>query len=140
LIARLHFSIPAVRINRLETNMHDFPDKELGKAIPYGVYDIGRNEGWVNVGISHDTSQFAANSIRRWWTRMGRYRFPKSLYDLVTVVNRISHTTTSKGLLIKSAVDTKVYEKGIEVTDSELASVKLKPHNFHGEWNYTVKK
>jgi len=58
----------------------------------------------------------------------------------LTVVNRISHTTTSKGLLIKSAVDTKVYEKGIEVTDSELASVKLKPHNFHGEWNYTVKK
>jgi len=51
-----------------------------------------------------------------------------------------SHTTTSKGLLIKSAVDTKVYEKGIEVTDSELASVKLKPHDFHGEWNYTVKE
>jgi len=58
----------------IETNMHDFPDKKQGKAIPYGVYDIGRNEGWVNVGISHDTSQFAANSIRRWWTRMGMRR------------------------------------------------------------------
>jgi len=62
----------------LETNMHDFPDEELGKAIPYGVYDIGRNEGWVNVGINHDTAQFAANSIRRWWTRMGSDRFPNA--------------------------------------------------------------
>jgi len=64
----------------------------------------------------------------------------KPLYDLVTVVNLISNTTTSNGLLVKSAVDTKIYEKGIEVTDAELANVKLKPHNFHGEWNYTVKK
>jgi len=53
---------------------------------------------------------------------------------------RISHTTTSKGLLVKSAVDTKIYKKGIEVSDAELANVKLKPHDFHGEWNYTVKK
>jgi len=190
----------------IETNTHDFPNKELGKAIPYGVYDIGRNEGWVNVGVTRDTAQFAANSIRRWWTRMGSYRFPtatrllitadaggsngyrlrlwktelqklatfmglnitvchfppgtskwnkiehrlfsfitqnwrgKPLYDLVTVVNLISHTTTSKGLFVKSAVDTKVYQKGIEVCDCELAAVKLKPHDFHGEWNYTVKK
>jgi len=190
----------------LETNMHDFPDAELGKAIPYGVYDIGRNEGWVNVGITHDTAQFAANSIRRWWTRMGQYRFPqatrllitadsggsngyrsrlwktelhklamfigvnitvchfppgtskwnkiehrlfsfitqnwrgKPLYDLVTVVNLISHTTTSKGLVVKSAVDTNTYPKGIEVSDAELAKVKLTPHDFHGEWNYTIKK
>jgi len=190
----------------IETNMHDFPDKELGKAIPYGVYDIGRNEGWVNIGITHDTAQFAANSIRRWWTRMGSYRFPnatrllmtadaggsngytlrlwklelqklaafmgvnitvchfppgtskwnkiehrlfsfitqnwrgKPLYDLTTVVNLISNTTTSKGLIVKSAIDTKVYPKGIKVTDHELATVKLKPHNFHGEWNYTINK
>jgi len=59
---------------------------------------------------------------------------------LVTVVSLISNTTTSQGLLVKSAVDTKVYPKGIEVTDDELAIVKLKPHDFHGEWNYTVKK
>ena len=64
----------------------------------------------------------------------------KPLYDLVTVINLISHTTTKKGLLVKSAVDTKVYKKGIEVSDAELANVKLKPHDFHGEWNYTVKK
>ena len=68
----------------LETKMHDFPDEELGKAIPYGVYDIGRNEGWVNVGIDHDTAQFAANSIRRWWTRMGSDRFPKATRLLMT--------------------------------------------------------
>jgi transposase len=49
----------------IENNTHDFPDKELGKAIPYGVYDIGRNEGCFNVGITHDTAQFASNSIRR---------------------------------------------------------------------------
>jgi hypothetical protein len=68
----------------IETKMHDFPDKELGKAVPYGVYDIGRNEGWVNVGISHDTSQFAVNSIRRWWTRMGSDRFPNATRLLIT--------------------------------------------------------
>ena len=64
----------------------------------------------------------------------------KPLYDLVTVVSLISNTTTSKGLLIKSSVDTTIYENGIEVSDAELANVKLKPHNFHGEWNYTMKK
>ena len=68
----------------LETNTHDFPNKELGKAIPYGVYDIGRNEGWVNVGITRDTAQFAANSIRRWWTRMGCCRFPHATRLLIT--------------------------------------------------------
>ena len=62
----------------LETNMHDIPGEELGKSIPDGVSDIGRNEGWVNVGINHDTAQFVANSIRRWWTRMGHSRFPKA--------------------------------------------------------------
>jgi transposase len=68
----------------VETNTHDFPDKELGKAIPYGVYDIGRNEGWVNIGINHDTAHFAANSIRRWWEMMGHERFPKATKLLIT--------------------------------------------------------
>ena len=53
-----------------------FKDKELGKAIPYGVYDVANNQGWVSVGIDHDTAQFAANSIRRWWEDMGSKRFP----------------------------------------------------------------
>lgn len=68
----------------LETNTHDFPNKELGKAIPYGVYDIAKNEGWVSIGINHDTAQFAANSIRRWWTEMGQLRFPKARRLLIT--------------------------------------------------------
>jgi transposase len=68
----------------LLVNMHDFADKELGKAIPYGVYDIGRNEGWVNVGISHDTAEFAVESIRRWWLRMGQPTYPDAGEILIT--------------------------------------------------------
>lgn len=67
-----------------EVRVHDFQDKELGKAIPYGVYDMVHNQGWVNVGIDHDTAQFAAHSIRRWWTRMGHRRFPKAKELLIT--------------------------------------------------------
>jgi hypothetical protein len=64
-----------------EVRVHDFLDKDLGKAIPYGVYDIGENQGWVSVGIDHDTARFAAEAIRRWWSKMGakRYRGAKAL-------------------------------------------------------------
>ncbi len=58
--------------------VHDFRDKQLGKAIPYGVYDIGSDQGWVNVGIDHDTAQFAVNSIRSWWEHLGQDRYPKA--------------------------------------------------------------
>jgi len=67
-----------------EVRVHDFQDKTLGKVIPYGVYDILNNQGWVNVGIDHDTAQFAANSIRRWWTQMGQRRFPRASELLIT--------------------------------------------------------
>jgi len=67
-----------------EVNMHDFPDKELGKVAPYGVYDLSRNEGWVNVGIDHDTASFAVESIRRWWKRMGRKRYPDAHELMIT--------------------------------------------------------
>lgn len=65
----------------IEVDTHDFPDKELGKAIPYGVYDIESNEAWVSVGISRDTAEFAVEAIRRWWKRLGkkRYNNPKRL-------------------------------------------------------------
>ena len=65
----------------LEVDTHDFPDKELGKAIPYGVYDIDSNEAWVSVGVSRDTAEFAVEAIRRWWKRLGkkRYQNPKRL-------------------------------------------------------------
>jgi hypothetical protein len=67
-----------------EVRVHDFLDKTKGKAIPYGVYDILNNQGWVSVGIDHDTAQFAANSIRRWWREMGRRRFPRASQLLIT--------------------------------------------------------
>jgi hypothetical protein len=67
-----------------KVKVHDFPDPELGKAIPYGVYDLASNEGWVNVGITHDTARFAAASIRRWWQEMGAQRFPRAHELMIT--------------------------------------------------------
>ena len=67
-----------------EVRVHDFQDKVLGKAIPYGVYDILNNQGWVSVGIDHDTARFAVNSIRRWWTQMGQGRFLRATELLIT--------------------------------------------------------
>lgn len=68
----------------VEVKLHDFADPALGKVIPYGVYDVGRNEGWVSVGISHDTAQFAVEAIRRWWQQMGRQAYPKTPEILIT--------------------------------------------------------
>jgi len=187
-----------------EVKVHDFPDKKLGKAIPYGVYDLASNEGWVSVGIDHDTARFATASVRRWWQEMGCRRFPGATKLLITadgggsnssrnrlwkvalqeladqvglqleichfppgtskwnkiehrlfcfitknwrgrpltsyevIVNLIASTTTASGLLVKAALDTGHYETGIEVTDEELADVKLTPAKFHGEWNYFI--
>jgi hypothetical protein len=182
----------------------DFPDKALGKVAPYGVYDLTANEGWVNVGITHDTAEFAVESIRRWWSRMGSQVYPGAQELLVTadsggsngsrtrlwkvclqeladelglkvhvchfppgtskwnkiehrmfchitenwrgrplvshavVVNLIGGTRTRTGLRIQAELDTNAYEKGIKVTNQELAEVRLKRDKFHGEWNYTV--
>lgn len=187
-----------------EVRVHDFQDAVLGKAIPYGVYDILNNQGWVSIGIDHDTAAFAVNTIRRWWKRMGRRRFPKArelfvtadsggsnsarcrlwkvalqeladetglritvghlppgtskwnkiehrmfsfitqnwrgqpLASLQTIVELIGHTRTAKGLTVHAELDTNTYPKGIEVPDEQLEQVQLKPHAFHGEWNYTI--
>jgi len=67
-----------------KVSVHDFPDKKLGKAIPYGVYDLVCNEGWVSVGIDHDTAEFACASIQRWWNEMGSARFPRASELLIT--------------------------------------------------------
>ena len=67
-----------------EVNVHDFPDKKMGKAIPYGVYDLACNEGWVSVGIDHDTAEFACASVQRWWDEMGSARFPRATKLLIT--------------------------------------------------------
>jgi transposase len=70
--------------NPLSVNTHDFPEDGVGKAIPYGVYAIARNEGWVSVGITHDTAEFATESIYRWWHEMGRKRYPKAESLMIT--------------------------------------------------------
>jgi transposase len=64
--------------------VHDFIDPELGRATPYGIYDIGRNTGWASVGVDHDTAEFAVESIRRWWRSMGREAYPQAARLLIT--------------------------------------------------------
>jgi len=187
-----------------EVRVHDFADPDLGKVVPYGIYDIANNEGWVNVGDNADTAEFAVNSIRRWWDQMGRTRFPNAdrllitadgggsngyrlrawkthlaalaaetglritvchyppgtskwnriehrmfsfitinwrgrpLETLRTVIELISATTTTTGLTIHADHDPTTYAKGVKITDTELAAVPLHPHDWHGEWNYTI--
>ncbi len=182
---------------------HDFPTD--GKAVPYGVYDIGLNEGFVSVGISADTGAFAVNGIRSWWLSMGRERYPeaKSLYitcdgggsngrrnrlwkkcleDFATetgleirvshfppgtskwnkiehrlfsyisknwrgrpletieiIVNLIASTHTDGGLKVRCETDENRYEKGIKVSDEELAEINLEKDEWHGEWNYCIR-
>ena len=64
--------------------VHDFLIKELGRAVPYGVYDLAANSGWVSVGVDHDTAAFAVNSIRQWWQTVGRIRYPDATRLLIT--------------------------------------------------------
>ncbi len=64
--------------------VHDFIDKDLGKAIPYGVYDIGLNTAWVSVGVDHDTAEFAVESIGQWWRNMGKKAYPEATELLIT--------------------------------------------------------
>jgi len=183
---------------------HDFPDKRLGKVIPYGVYDIGKNKGWVSVGVSSDTAEFAVNSIRTWWYKMGSESYPDATEILVTadcggsnsyrakmwkfelqrladeldmiihvhhfppgtskwnkiehklfsyisknwrgqplltretVVNLIANTSTRKGLKVMAVLDENEYELGKEVSEIELKEVRIHPHSFHPEWNYSI--
>jgi hypothetical protein len=193
---------PAGQPERVQ--VHDFVDPEAGKAIPYGIYDLANNEGWVSVGDTADTAEFAVESIRRWWHQMGRARFPQAtrllitadaggsngyrlrawkvhlatlaaetglqvtvchyppgtskwnriehrmfsfitanwrgrpLVSLRTIIELISATTTSTGLTIQAAHDPNWYPTGITITDTQLAAVPLTPHDWHGEWNYTI--
>ena len=188
-----------------EVNVHDFVDKELGKAIPYGVYDIGANAGCVSVGIDHDTAQFAVNAIRRWRDTMGGERYPRADRLMITadgggsngsrvrlwkvelqkfadetgltigvchyppgtskwnkiehrlfchitqnwrgrpltsrsaVVELIAATTTKKGLTVRCELDANTYEKGVKVSDAEMAALNIEGDAFHPEWNYTIK-
>jgi hypothetical protein len=190
-----------------EVEVHDFADRELGenaKAIPYGVFDTTNNEGWVSVGDSADTAEFAVEAIRRWWNTMGKARFPnatrllvtadaggsngyrvrtwkswlarfadetgltitvvhyppgtskwnkiehklfsfismnwrgRSLTDMRTIVELIAATTTTSGLTVQASHDSNWYERGIKITDTELAALPITRHDWHGEWNYTI--
>jgi hypothetical protein len=187
-----------------EVRVYDFLIKSLGKAALYGVYDLLQNQGWVSVGIDHDTAQFAVNSIRRWWDEMGQERFPRAREMLITadgggsnshrsrlwkvslqgladelgiklfvchfppgtskwnkiehrmfsfitknwrarplvslevIVNLIASTTTRTGLIVKAALDTNHYPTKIKVSDEQLRQLRLKRHEFHGDWNYTL--
>jgi hypothetical protein len=67
-----------------EVRVHDFVDKDKGKAVPFGVYDIGTNTAYVSVGIDHDTAEFAVNSIRAWWYSMGQARYPNAKHLMIT--------------------------------------------------------
>ena len=187
-----------------KVRVHDFMIEELGKVSPYGVYDLARNQGWVSVGISHDTAAFAVASIQRWWGQMGRraYAEPRTLLVVAdgggsngarnrlwkwelqrladrtgmgisvchlppgtskwnkiehrmfcfisqnwrgrpllthaTIVSLIAATTTSTGLKIRCRLDRRQYPPGTEVTDDQMASVRLERSDFHGDWNYTI--
>src|SRR3981189_770066 len=187
-----------------EVNVHYFIDPKLKRAVPYGVYDINNNTGWVSVGTDHDTAAFAVNAIRRWWKAMGKKRYPKPKGLLVTadgggsngyrvrlwktelqkladelkfpitvchlppgtstwnkiehrlfsfisinwrgkplrsfrtIVELIAATTTETGLTVRAELDEKKYPKGLKVSDAQLATVNMFPHDFHGEWNYTI--
>jgi transposase len=189
----------------VEVLIHDFPDPTVPKAVPYGIYDIGDNTGWVTVGVDADTAEFAVESIRQWWRWMGKRRYPKAkdllicadsggsngyrshlwkrelqklanqkrmritvchfppgtskwnkiehrlfsfismnwrgrpLVDYQTIVNLIASTTTKTGLTVKVRLDTNRYQRGIKVSAEELSRIVIEPHEFHGEWNYTIK-
>ena len=94
--------------------VHDFIDKQLGKAVPYGIYDVARNEGWVNVGIDHDTSEFAVESLRRWWRRMGRRAYPDATRLLVTADGGGSNGYRTR--LWKRELQRFVDESGLSIT------------------------
>lgn len=68
----------------VQVNSHDFPDPKLGKAVPYGIYDLTQNKGWMSVGINADTAEFAVNAIRSWWENMGRPAYPKTSKLMIT--------------------------------------------------------
>ena len=101
-----------------EVRVHDFPDPRKNKAIPYGVYDLTRNEGWVSVGIDHDTARFAVASIKRWWRKMGRRRYPNAKELLITA--DCGGSNSSRTRLWKVALQALADELGLRLTVCHL--------------------
>jgi hypothetical protein len=187
-----------------QVRVHDFVLEDLGRASPYGVYDLTQNLGWVSVGTDHDTAAFAVSTIRDWWHSMGHPTYPEATRLLIiadgggsngsrvrlwklelqklaeetglaitvchlppgtskwnkiehrlfsyisqnwrgkplvtheVIINLIAATTTQKGLRVQAKLDTNAYPAGIKVSDQEMASIHIRRHTFHGEWNYTI--
>jgi transposase len=96
-----------------EVDTHDFPDPKKGKAVPYGVYDLRHNEAWVNVGISSDTAEFAVESIRCWWKRLGRKRHRQATRLLITADSGGSNS--SRNRLWKVELQKLSNETGLEI-------------------------
>jgi len=96
------------------TNVHDFPDTELGKAVPYGVYDVTADTGWVNVGTDADTGQFAVESIRRWWHAVGGTAYPNAKRVLITADSGGSNGSRLR--LWKTELASFAAETGLEIT------------------------
>lgn len=96
-----------------EVQVYDFLDRQLGKAIPYGVYDLTENQGWVSVGIDHDTARFATEAIRRWWKKMGAKRYRSARELLITADGGGSNGSRCR--LWKVALQTLVNQLGIPI-------------------------
>jgi len=186
--------------------VHDFPDPAIPKAVPYGIYDLAADTGWVSVGQDGDTAAFAVETLRRWWNKVGQISYPGAkrllinadaggsngyrvrlwkvelaalateigipitvchfppgtskwnkiehrLFSHITmnwrgrpltshqvIVDLISATTTRTGLTVHAEPNTETYPRGIKVTKAEMDAIspQLKPHAFHGDWNYTL--
>jgi hypothetical protein len=101
-----------------QVNVHDFLDPELGKAIPYGVYDIAANTGWVNVGVDHDTSQFAVATIGNWWRQAGSRAYPNARRLLITADGGGSNGYRTR--LWKVELARLAAETGLEITVCHL--------------------
>lgn len=97
-----------------KVSVHDFPDRELGKAVPYGVYDLAANAGWVNVGIGADTGAFAVASIRGWWEQVGRAAYPAARRLLITA--DAGGSNGSRLRLWKTELAALAAETGLEIT------------------------
>ena len=104
--------------NPEEVRVHDFLIKELGRAVPYGVYDLAANAGWVSVGVDHDTAAFAVNSIRQWWQAVGRARYPDATRLLITADGGGSNG--SRVRLWKRELQKLANELGLDIVVSHL--------------------
>jgi Rhodopirellula transposase DDE domain len=97
-----------------DVRVHDFPDQHLGKVIPYGVYDLTQNCGWVSVGVDHDTAEFAVATLQQWWQRMGKQTYPDAHQLLVTADAGGSNSSRSR--LWKSELQKLSETTGLDVS------------------------